>query len=320
MRVRVLLPLCLLLGAAAVALVVALVASGGGSAPQATEARGFLPTFTPSPTPTRVPDARVGQKGECPPLPRPMCARPGDEANLYDELGLARVLFVKLTYCCSDERWVKRSAELDGLLKMLDRDVMAERSVFDVMQSARAMLPDPFAIEFVWGGEAWPPYWYREHELNLNLREGFLADAATGTRWPLPDGFAERLRALAEDEGTSATPDPEVFATSTPTLPVTLAFAHPAGPLVWDGPDAAVVSQAEGHCAVETAGPPGYINVRNDMGFWLQGAVKRDDAWHWTGYRHDDWRVFQGDDPAVLYLVHDGVPAIALRYRSFPCY
>src|SRR5581483_8125626 len=102
-RMRLILVACLLLGIGAVALVLALVASDSPAPAPAPvlEARGFLATFTPSPTPTRAPDARVGAKGECPPLARTMCARPGDAVDLYEDLRLADVLFVKLTYCCS---------------------------------------------------------------------------------------------------------------------------------------------------------------------------------------------------------------------------
>ena len=181
------------------------------------------------------------------------------------------------------------------------------------------MLPDPFAIQFLSRGRPWAPHWAASFELNLNLRDAFVADAASGTQWPLPDGFAERLRTLADDQGTTATPERELFATSTPTVAARPVFVHPPEPLVWDGPDDAVVSRAEGHCAAELGGAPGHIAFGRGIGFWLEGPVAADPRWRWTGYKHDRWRIMQGDDPLIIYLVNDDDPGVALRYRWFPC-
>jgi hypothetical protein len=128
----------------------------------------------------------------------------------------------------------------------------------------------------------------------------------------------------------SATETPRGFLpTATPGASPTLVgageifFGQPEGRLQWDGSDDRVFSTSFSHCSKEALirdfGLPGGIDVEGELGFWLTGIVPRSSAWAWTGYYHDDWRIMQGEDPKLLYLVIEDNTRVAFEYESFGC-
>ena len=132
---------------------------------------------------------------------------------------------------------------------------------------------------------------------------GFLP-TPIGTRTPAP--------ILSLTPVALATPARDIF------------FDHPEERLRWDGPDERVESMGEGHCGpgpdLKLAfGIPALIDVDEDMGFWFYGVVTRESDWGWTGYSHDEWQIWQGDDARTIYLVHAREEAFAFRYRQYHC-
>ncbi len=49
-------------------------------------------------------------------------------------------------------------------------------------------------------------------------------------------------------------------------------------------------------------------------------VVPLDDGWGWTGYHHDGWQIWQGDEPRRVYLIHPDQQTIAFEYESFACF
>jgi hypothetical protein len=325
----------LLFTALALLALVMIACGGSGSAepdatptitPTATGA-GFLPTWTPGATFTEVPTetplppgAKSGPVGSCPPYPAIICARPGDRINLYEELPMARIAALSVSQG-NDVQWVTEGERLRRLARMFDRGVLLEPYV---------IAPDP-------EGERYSLALRWEHGEGLALPAGSTLDVvpltfdtgtrvigsqATGIQTALEPEFVELLFASF----SSVTPTPQPPApTRTPTPGLipdgTLHFGHPAGELRWQGPDTRVYSMLGGHCAVtdESFGVPRFIELEDELGFWGSRQVPRQSGWHWTGYFHGDWQIWQGDDPLVIYLVNVNEEKIAWEYRSFPC-
>ena len=114
---------------------------------------------------------------------------------------------------------------------------------------------------------------------------------------------------------------PNVLAT---TAPAGVFFESPEGELGWDGPDERFSSDKTGHCGpprdVQVAyGIPALINVQGARGYWYGRLVPRESDWHWTGYYHDDWQLWQHDESTIVYVVHTDEPRIAFEYRRFIC-
>ena len=59
---------------------------------------------------------------------------------------------------------------------------------------------------------------------------------------------------------------------------------------------------------------PGYVNAEG-VGFYGARRVQREEAWHWTGYYHNEWQIWQGNEPLILYLVNSEEPRYAYEYR-----
>ena len=103
--------------------------------------------------------------------------------------------------------------------------------------------------------------------------------------------------------------------------PENFPFEHPEGSLTWAGPDRRVSSQQLGHCGIGDPefGVPALILVEDGGGFWGAQAVARQDDWRWTGYYHDGWQIWQGEDARKLYIVHVGDPRFGMEYVAFLC-
>ena len=105
----------------------------------------------------------------------------------------------------------------------------------------------------------------------------------------------------------------------------TFSFDHPEGRLRWAGPDSRVSSQRSGrsgHCGlgVREFGVPAFILVEDTGEFWGAQAVARQDDWRWTGYYHDEWQIWQGEDPSKLFVVHVDEPTFGFEYVPVGCY
>lgn len=149
-----------------------------------------------------------------------------------------------------------------------------------------------------------------------------MGESTVRVQWPIPPEFGELLFRYFSDV-TPTPPPPLPTWTPTPTIvpPGTVFFDHPEGELRWDGPDDRLYSLPEGHCGGPDAdfGTPALIVLEDDIGFWRYQAVRRQADWHWTGYYHDDWQIWQEDDALTIYLVHRDERRIAFEYRSFGC-
>jgi len=163
-------------------------------------------------------------------------------------------------------------------------------------------------------------------ELMIDAGPGLIGLSAIDLQWEMPPGFIDAVLASASD--VTPTPLPRTpFLTPTPTAtvlpPRAVLFGQPAGRLDWDGPDSRVWSSDFSHCSngqiIADFGVPGSIAVDPDQGFWAIGILQPAADWHWTGYSHGDWQIWQGDDPEVVYLMHMARPRIAFAYRSMPC-
>ena len=161
-----------------------------------------------------------------------------------------------------------------------------------------------------------------------------------------PSGTATPTLLPTRVPSATATPTPAGFlptpiGTRTPApilslTPVALAtpardifFDDPGGrlfgaePLLWDGPDDRVSSMQSGHCG---RGDPNFgvpalislVEVRPD--FWRTHIIPREAGWRWTGYYHDEWQIWQGDDAWKIYLVTAEEPGVAFEYRAGGCY
>lgn len=131
---------------------------------------------------------------------------------------------------------------------------------------------------------------------------------------------------VLEADRSPTTPRPPITAiATTPTIlpPGALSFGGSGDKLVWDGPDDRVYSNAQAHCGSEQLtkdfGMPAYIGVDRELGFWSIGSVQRMKDWRWTGYSHDGWQIWQGDDATIVYIVREGEPRIAFEYRAYGC-
>ncbi len=96
-----------------------------------------------------------------------------------------------------------------------------------------------------------------------------------------------------------------------------------ADPLLWDGPDDRVSSMQSGHCGSRDPnfGVPALISLVEDrLTFWRTHVIPREAGWRWTGYYHDEWQIWQGDDAWRIYLVTAEEPGVAFEYRFLPCY
>ena len=186
-----------------------------------------------------------------------------------------------------------------------------------------------------------PHSWWR-YALALIVLAVLLSACAGGGA---PSGTAMPNPMSTSAPSATATPTPAGFlptpiGTRTPApilslTPVALAtpardifFDDPEGrlfgadPLLWDGPDDRVSSMQSGHCGRGDPdyGVPGLIVVEDGLPFWRTHIIPREAGWRWTGYYHDEWQIWQGDDAWKIYLVTAEEPGVAFEYRASRCY
>ncbi len=164
------------------------------------------------------------------------------------------------------------------------------------------------------------------------------SEAPSGTATPNPTSTSAPLvTATLTPAGFLPTP----IGTQTPApilslTPVALAtpardifFDDPEGrlwgadPLLWDGPDDRVSSLLSGHCGSRDPnfGVPALISLVEDrLTFWRTHVIPRETGWRWTGYYHDEWQIWQGDDAWKIYLVTAEGPGVAFEYQARGCY
>lgn len=264
---------------------------------------GFLATATPEPSKY----GRCGSGGACP--------RAGDRVNLYDELHLDRALALRLDRDAS-RRWVLERGRVQELLGMLDQEVTLETYAipFSPGPTLKLLLPptphnSPREVGFA-------------IDVAMQRMGGSIRDQAM--QWQMPSGFYELVLESLSDATPTVIPE-ALVPTPFPTLhpPVSIDFDHPEGALRWDGPDDRVTSAPEGHCGnaglQDEFGLPVVIAVGDEFGFWLESVVGPEPSWHWTGYYHDDWQLWQGDDPGSVYLLHTREQRVAFEYLAFLC-
>ena len=254
---------------------------------------------------------------------------PGDDVNVYEEFLLAGVTSIQVI-----ERgfttWVLDRIAVREILTQLDTGVQLEAwdSPVERPLVLIAHWPHGRGLDIQFG-------LLDRLDLIVDETAATIAAGAVGSRvaFPMPDGFLELARASALDitptltPTDTPTPTPTLRPTSTPTItPANVVFFdHPEGELRWDGPDDRVTSRDRAHCGpdrevTETHGIPALISVADEYGFWFGRFVPLDDGWEWTGYHHDGWQIWQGDEPRLVYLVHPEQRGLAFEYESFGCF
>ena len=279
---------------------------------------GFLPRPTGMPAPEDV-DASLER---CPPFPIPDCYTEGDLVNVYAGLEMDKAVAL-LVETDGQERWILDEAALQEALKSFDEEVVL------VPFTPLRVLEERVEITIVWPpGEGIP--WNTVPNDPL----GFILDPATGIiahrfmslQWQVPEGFADGILALARE--VTHPPRPEEMSAERPNDGVY--FDHPEGALIWDGPDDRLSSlfRENAHCGpgisiVHLFGIPHFFSTGDDLDkdpfFGYVGAAERSDDWRWTGYYHDAWQLWQGDDPWTVYLVHPDEDRFAFVYQTYSC-
>jgi hypothetical protein len=313
-------------------LALVLVACGGGgdagptTTPTVKSTRtpaGFLAIPTTTPMPTDVPGTKLGPAGKCPPLPPVACALPGEADNVYQAVSMNGAVRLRARLYDGVERWVLDQSQVQEILRSLDREITLQPLDINGGNSEDGQR---FELSVFWpqGQEPFPEFSMNPLFFSVDLSRGLMGESQVQVQWPLPAEFGELLARYLSDTGPTP-PPPAATPRPTPTIvpPGAVFFDHPQGDLLWDGSDDRVRSMVEAHCGnyevTQAFGVPGYIGVGREAGFWLNGPVRARGGWHWTGYEHGDWRIMQGDDPFIIYLVNTRESRIAFVYQSFPC-
>lgn len=241
--------------------------------------------------------------------------------DIYEALSLDQLETLRIFHD-QEQDWVLGD-NVQAVLKMLDVDVTLEPWALRQSHSLFIELS-------------------RLNDRTYSLIEGLLVDLdaqAMGFRavegqevqWPVPDGLVETIL----DSLSDVTPTPTETNTPAPYTPPPPAptitpwpkseiyFDHPEAELVWDGPDDQVTSLPNGHCGPprevqETYGVPAFFWFGED-GHWYNGMIDPVPTWERTGYHHDGWEIWQGENPKTIYLLHDGLDDIAFEYENFGC-
>lgn len=306
-----------LLVAAALMLLVLVAACSGGDAPDAdptaTSRSGLRPTSTPRFVHNR--------SYLCPNLPREACLLPGDKVNVYDALSLDQPRTLRIFHD-QQQDWVLGD-NVQAILMKLNTEVVLEP--WTLRQNSL------FFIEL-----------RRKNDQTYSLIEGLLVDVdaqAMGFRavegqevqWPVPEGLVETILNSLSD----VTPTPTVANTRVPYTPPSppptetplprseTYFDHPERELTWDGPDDQVTSFPRGHCGPprevqEIYGVPALLRF-GENGHWYRDMIDPGPTWERTGYRHNGWEIWQGENPKTIYLLHDDLDDIAFEYENFGC-
>ncbi len=316
----------LILVAAALMLAVVLAACSGGDVPD-NDRFGLLPipTLPPFPTPTEI--VKHERYGQCPDLPRSWCLQSGDVVNVYEALSLDQAVALRVFHDLQVD-WVL-GEDVQPVLQILDATVeivpwsLSQRSLVNVTiivppyEDSLSYVEHPAALEFF-----------------IDLDNGVAGPTVPDTgriQFDVPENFVEEI--LASLSSSAATPLPTHTprpytpeSTRTPLLVPEGApfFDHPGDELRWDGPDDQVRSNSKQHCTApeelrEEFGIPDLILVDDERWYWAIAAVPPPSGLHWTGYHHDGWEIWQGEDPKTVYLLHDDLDDVAFEYENFGC-
>ena len=315
------------------ALVLVAIACDGGDAEPAVEMATATATPVPSvtaagflPRPTGMPAPKDGDPAldRCPPLPIPDCYTRGNTVNVYAGLSMSKAVALRVE-TDGQERWILDGAALQELLKPLDEEVVLRPN------DPRRAPDERINITIVWpAGEGIPWNSLPEEPLDfvLNPATGIIAYRNVSLQWPMPEGFADGILASARDVTPTPRPEETVAPADRPNDGVYL--DHPDGELIWDGPDARLSSLPgeNAHCGPSSSlvylfGIPSFFSTGDDFDsdlfFNYGGAVERSDDWRWTGYYHEAWQLWQGDDPWTVYLVHADEDRFAFAYQTYFC-
>lgn len=310
----------ILLAAALMLAMLAAACSGGGSPPNEDDF-GFLPIPTRTPVPTITPLSQEAREELCPALPENITFSVGERINLYDALILENSEAISVFHSLSED-WIL-GENVDPVLSLLDREITQEPwdiSHQDIIVDVRMKQPGSSQC-----GPGAGPYLFiidRESE-RIGLPQA-------RTQAPLPAGFVEQLLLSFSDVAATVEPRPTLMPytpgpTSTSIFVPDNApfFDHPESELIWDGPDDRVRSRERAHCEHpdlhEAYGIPGFIAVEEGNGYWPISAGPPADGLRWTGYHHEGWEIWQGDDPKTIYLLHNDLDDIAFEYENFGC-
>ena len=280
--------------------------------------------FLPRPTGMPAPEDSNAVLERCPPLPIPDCYTQGNRVNVYTGLSMNKAVAMRVE-ADGQKRWILDEAALQEALKLLDEEVI--------------LRPDPprrdsdelINITIVWPrGEGIPWNSIPDDPLDfiLNPATGIIAYRNVSLQWPMPEGFADESLAAARD--VTPTPRSEEAVPPAERPNDGIYFDHPEGELIWDGPDDRLSSLPgeNAHCGPSSSlvylfGIPSFFSTgddfESDLFFNYGGAAKRSDDWRWTGYYHDAWQLWQGDDPWTVYLVHANEDRFAFAYQTYYC-
>ena len=323
----------LVLGAVVLAALVLLaIACDGGDDEPATEMATATSTPVPLPTPAGFlpqPPGRPAPEGNpalerCPPLPIPDCYTEGNLVNVYAGLSMNKAVALRVE-TGGQERWILDEAALQAALKPLDEEVVLRHD------PPRRFPDEHIYITIVWPlGEGIP--WSSDPDDRLDFilspATGIMASRTVSLQWPMPEGFADEILASARD--VTPTPRPEESVTPAERQNDGVYFDHPEGELLWDGPHArlSALFRENAHCGpgssiVYLFGIPYFFSTGDDLDsdlfFNYGGTAELSDDWRWTGYYHDDWQLWQGDDPWTVYLVHPDEDRFAFVYQTYIC-
>ena len=315
------------------ALVLLAIACNGGDDEPAVEMA--TATSTPVPTPAgflpRPPGRPTHGPGDpalrrCPPLPLPDCYREGTRVNVYTALSMSKAVALRVE-TDGQERWILDEAALQEALKPLDEEVvLSEVDVEEFLEEER------IDMTIVWPpgqGIRWSIASDDTLRFVLSPATGFIAHGLTLLQSPLPEGFVDRILASARD--VTPTPRPEETVPPSERANDGIYFDHPEGELIWDGPDDRLSSLPgdRAHCRPASSlvylfGIPSIFTTDDDFDsapsfYSYRGAAEPSDDWRWTGYYHDAWQLWQGDDPWTVYLVHPDEDRFAFVYQAYPC-
>ena len=281
---------------------------------------GFLPRPTGMPAPADVNAALE----RCPPHPIPDCYTEGNLVNVYTSLSMNKAVALRVE-ADGQKRWILDEAALQEILKPLDEEVVLEPN------PPRRAPEDWISINIVWPpgeGIPWNSIPGDPLEFLLNPATGIIAYRNVSLQWPMPEGFADEILASARDVTPTPRPEETVAPAERPNDGVYL--DHPEGELIWDGPDDRLSSRSgeNAHCGPGSSifylfGVPSFFSTGDDLDrdpfFGYRGAAELSDDWLWTGYYHDAWQLWQGDDPWTVYLVHADEDRFAFVYQTYLC-
>lgn len=233
-----------------------------------------------------------------------------------------RAINLQARYYGGAEQWVLEPSRVAEILSTLDREVVLERQT---PGGASTQDRQHFELTVFWPEGSEP---FRDLPAGsgifyqIDLVDDVMAHGDVQLQWAVPPEFSDLLFRYLSDMGPTPVP-PLPTASPTPIIvsPAAIPFDHPAGKLIWDGPDDRVTSRPSAHCGFHGSmfDAPAQIAVKDLGVYWGVDVLRRQDGWRWTGYSHDEWQIWQGGDGRIIYLVHAEERDIAFKYRNFIC-